>query len=277
MRAGTRAIPRGAWRVGLACALLVLLAAWPPAAAKTESPALPPRVVDQAGVLSPADRETLEKRVDAIAAARGTQVGVLLVPTTGAEGAERYAARIREEWKLGQPGRDDGVLILIARDDRRARLDVGPGLAATLTEDAVTRVLLERMTPRLQEGAYTEAIRAAVDSIERLLAGEILPPSSVEPEPPDVSAPNVDPPALLAIAAGSAFIGLFLHFILSPWIAGLLTLAPMVIVALWIPGEVGLVVILALGAWLFAFFVHRLLMRGARASAPGGRKGRRRA
>lgn len=113
------------WRAWLAALLLMLVL---PAAADVAVPALRARVTDLTATLDAAQQATLEKKLADFEAKKGAQVAVLMVPTTEPETVEQYAVRVEEAWKLGRKGVDDSVLLLIARNDRKLRIETGYGL-----------------------------------------------------------------------------------------------------------------------------------------------------
>lgn len=155
--------------------LFVLLLCGSPVAAEV---AVPPvaRVSDQTGTLTPADVAALERTLADFEALRGSQIAVLLVPSTAPETVEQYALRVAEAWKLGRKGVDDGALLLVAKNDRALRIEVGYGLEGVLTDIATRRIVSDVITPRLREGDYAGGIRAGVDRMMRLIEGEPLPP-----------------------------------------------------------------------------------------------------
>lgn len=140
--------------------------------------AVPPvaRVSDQTGTLTPADVAALERTLADFEALRGSQIAVLMVPSTAPETVEQYALRVAEAWKLGRKGVDDGVLLLVAKNDRALRIEVGYGLEGVLTDIAAKRIVSDVIAPRFREGDYAGGLRAGVDRMMRLIEGEPLPP-----------------------------------------------------------------------------------------------------
>lgn len=166
-------------------------------------PALHARVTDAAGALSPADESRLESRLAAIERAKGAQIAVLIVDTTAPEAVEQYAFRAAEQWKLGRKAVDDGVLILLAMKDRAYRMEVGYGLEGAIPDVTAKRILDDVMRPYLRSGDVAGGLIAAVDAVEKILAGEAL------PEP--VSRNRPGPDAVIPVLAG----GLILTAILT--------------------------------------------------------------
>ncbi|MEN9788824.1 MAG: hypothetical protein RLZZ473_888 [Pseudomonadota bacterium] len=142
-------------------------------------PELKTRVTDLADVI-PADREAaLEATLAEFERRKGSQIAVLLVPSTAPEEIEQYSIRVVDAWKLGRKAVDDGALLIIATDDRRLRIEVGRGLEGVLTDLTSNRIITEIIRPRFRDGDYAGGVEAGVDRIIRLVDGEPLP----EPEP----------------------------------------------------------------------------------------------
>ena len=156
-------------------AALLLLAALPgaqPAAAEVQVPFLSGRIVDLAEMISPAAEQRLEVELEALENINGAQLAVLTVPTLDGEAIETFALRVVETWKLGQEKQDNGVLLLIARDDRKMRIEVGYGLEGALPDVIAKRILAERLTPRFQAGDFDGGITDAVNTISGVVRGE---------------------------------------------------------------------------------------------------------
>ena len=118
----------------------------------------------------------LEQKLAAFEAVKGSQVAVLIVPTTRPETIEQYAIRVAEAWKLGRKGIDDGVLLVIAKQDRTLRIEVGYGLEGGWPPDAVAkRIVEETIIPILRQGDFATAISAGVERIMSVIEGEPLP------------------------------------------------------------------------------------------------------
>ena len=151
--------------------------------AALEVPYLSGRVVDEAGLLSAAEKTRIEGRLAAIEKQRGSQIAVLTIPSLGGEVLEDYSLRVAETWKLGRDAFDDGALLLVARDDRQMRLEVGYGLEPVLTDATSRRILDDVMRPRFRAGDFAGGIEDAVLAIDGVLAGDenaLPPPSSGE-------------------------------------------------------------------------------------------------
>lgn len=132
-------------------------------------------VTDLTNTLSPDQRATLEQDLSAFSQRKGSQIAVLLVPTTEPEPIEQYALRVAEAWKLGRKGVDDGVLFLVAKDDRAMRIEVGYGLEGVIPDAVAKRIISEIVTPYFKQGDVYGGVDAAVERLIRLIDGEPLP------------------------------------------------------------------------------------------------------
>lgn len=152
--------------------------------------AVPPiaRVVDQTGTLSSSDVSTLEQKLKDFEERKGSQVAVLVVPTTAPETIEQYSLRVVEQWKLGRKKIDDGALLIIAKDDRKLRIEVGYGLEGVLTDFTSKRIIDEIITPKFRNGDFGGGISDGVDKILSVIDGEPLPAPAKKSNPVDLSA-----------------------------------------------------------------------------------------
>jgi uncharacterized protein len=170
----TAAAPLRSW----AASLLVLLAlcAMPALAqAPSKIPAFDSPVVDTTGTLDAATREQLEQQARALQQRKGSQLQVLMIPSTQPEDIEAYAVRAFESFKLGRKGVDDGVLLVVAKDDRKVRIEVGYGLEGAIPDIAAGRVIQEYMVPKFRQGDYAGGVVDATAQLVRLVDGEPLP------------------------------------------------------------------------------------------------------
>ncbi len=162
--------------------VFIVIAPWQAAAAQTlrPVPALTARVIDETGTLQPSDRQALEARLAAIEQRNGSQVVVLMVPTTRPEDLAAYANRVGNDWKIGRRDVGDGVLVLVALQDRQMRIEVAKALEGAIPDIAAARIIDEAMKPRFRENDYAGGLMAAVDQIGARIAGEALPPPAAE-------------------------------------------------------------------------------------------------
>lgn len=161
---------------GLVVALLgVFLAGLAAAQDVLPVPALSGRVIDQTGTLSAAQAQALTDKLAAIEQRRGSQVVVLMVPTTAPEDIAAYAQRIADTWKLGRKDVGDGVLVVVAKNDRRMRIEVMKALEGALPDLLARRIVAEQMTPAFKAGDFAGGLNAALDRIDAAIGGEGLP------------------------------------------------------------------------------------------------------
>ena len=138
-------------------------------------PKLEARVTDLTGTLTAGQQAELEQRLADFEARKGAQIAVLLVPTTEPEQIEQYSIRVVEAWKLGRKMVDDGVLLIMAKNDHALRIENGYGLEGVLTDAATNRIIQDTMVPLLRQGQFFAAISAGIEQIMRLVDGEPLP------------------------------------------------------------------------------------------------------
>ena len=138
-------------------------------------PELSGRVVDETGLLTRAEQNTLELKLDRLERDQGSQVAVLIVNSTKPESIAQYSIRVAEQWKLGRADVDDGILLLIAKDDRKFRIEVGYGLEGAVTDYDSKIILDQYMMPQFKSGNYYDGITQAVDLLTILIKGEDLP------------------------------------------------------------------------------------------------------
>ncbi|MGE8228904.1 TPM domain-containing protein [Stenotrophomonas hibiscicola] len=176
---------RNAWqRVGLALLLCLLPL---PVLAAASIPALDDPVVDTANALSASTRATLREQALQLQARKGAQLQVLVVPSVGDDGIEAYAQRVFEQWQLGRADVDDGVLLLVAVQDRRVRIQTGYGLEGTIPDAYAARIIDKAIVPRLREGDLDQGLLDGSKVLVALIDGEPLPPQE------DSSARNLLP------------------------------------------------------------------------------------
>ena len=166
---------RSEWLAGL---FLLFVAGWVAAQTLQPIPALSSRVTDLTATLSADQRSSLEEKLAAFERQKGAQVAVLIVPTVKPETIPEYALRVVESWKLGRKGVDDGVLLLIAKEDRKLRIEVGYGLEGALNDATAKRIISETISPRFKQGDFYGGIDSGLETMLRVVGGESLP----EPE-----------------------------------------------------------------------------------------------
>ncbi len=141
--------------------------------------ALPPlthRVTDLTATLDAGQIQTLESRLAEFEKNKGAQLAVLIVPTTQPEAIEQFGIRVVEAWKLGRKGVDDGALLLVAKDDRALRIEVGYGLEGVLNDATANRIIDEIIVPRFKRGDFYPGIESGLAAMMQVVNGEPLPP-----------------------------------------------------------------------------------------------------
>jgi uncharacterized protein len=162
----------------LLCFLLVASASWAQDLAPV--PALTARVTDLTRTLTPDQSAKLEQKLAAFEARKGSQIAVLIVPTTRPEAIEPYSIRVVEQWKLGRKGVDDGALLLVAKNDRALRIEVGYGLEGVLPDATANRIIEDIIVPRFKTGDLYAGVDAGVDAMIKVVDGEPLPPPQTQ-------------------------------------------------------------------------------------------------
>lgn len=149
-------------------------------------PAFDSPVVDTTGTLDAASRQQLAQQALALQQRKGSQLQILMVPTTAPEAIEPYAVRAFEQFSLGRKGVDDGVLLVVAKDDRKVRIEVGYGLEGAIPDIAAGRVIQEYMVPKFRQDDYAGGLTDATAQLVKLIDGEPLPePVATHPTGPD--------------------------------------------------------------------------------------------
>ncbi|TWA91040.1 TPM domain-containing protein [Bradyrhizobium stylosanthis] len=214
-----------------------------PASADVAVPQLTGRVVDQTGTLSSSDIAALTQKLRDFETRKGSQVAVLIVPTTQPETIEQYAIRVAEAWKIGRKKIDDGAILVVAKNDRHLRIEVGYGLEGALTDVTSRRIIDEIITPKFRTGDFGGGISDGVDRMIKVIDGEPLPVPS-----PTVNFGNIDDLAPLFIVTLFASLGVggFFRAMLGRLVGSLATGGIIAVLSWIILGSAALA--LALGA-----------------------------
>ena len=162
--------------------LAALLVGWSAlGAAQVPVPALTGHVIDQTGTLTAEQKVALEQSLSAFEAKKGSQIAVLMIRTSAPEQIEPYALRVAEQWKLGRKKIDDGAILVVAKDDRAVRIEVGYGLEGPLNDATSKRIISETILPKFKQQNFYGGIAAGVGQIIRVVDGERLPAASSRP------------------------------------------------------------------------------------------------
>ena len=168
------------WRALAAIVLAATLGSTAWAQSVLPVPALTARVIDQTGTLDAAQKKALEAKLASLEKAKGSQVVVLMVPTTAPEDIASYTQRVGDTWKIGRKDVGDGVLLVVAKDDRKMRIAPAKTLEGAVPDVLAARIIDETMKPLFRAGDFAGGIGGAVDQITGLINGEALPPPQWE-------------------------------------------------------------------------------------------------
>ena len=166
----TRALPSGWLRLAVALGV-VLLAATAPAQA-LELPRLTAHVNDYASLLPSEEAQRLETRLSNFEAKTKHQFALLIVPNMGGLPIEEYAIKVAEAWRLGDKQRDDGLLMVVAQQERKMRIEVGYGLEGEIPDAIAARIVRDVLRPAFQRGQYAYGVAAAFDQLIRVAGGD---------------------------------------------------------------------------------------------------------
>ena len=189
--------------------LLCALTAW----GQVAVPQLSRRVTDLTATLSADQVAALDGKLAAFEAKKGSQIAVLIVPTTQPEDIAQFGIRVADQWKIGRKKIDDGVILIVARDDRKLRIEVGYGLEGAIPDAIAKRVIAETITPFFKAGDFYGGIDAGVQQLMGLIEGEPLPP----PSAPDNGG---DDGAFVILIVGGIVAGWLLSLLMSRPAAG---------------------------------------------------------
>jgi uncharacterized protein len=249
--------------------LLALLLCWAFSAwADVAVPPLTGRVVDQTGTLSADDIATLTQTLRGLELRKGSQVAVLIVPTTEPETIEQYSIRVAEAWKIGRKKVDDGALLVVAKNDRKLRIEVGYGLEGALTDVTARRVIDEIITPKFKSGDFAGGISAGVDRIIGVVDGEPLP--APEPQQSFGGSDRFDlmfnPLIIFGIFVGGAILRTVLGRLIGSVAAG----GAVGVLAWFLIGSLVFSVISALVAFAFTMFAESTASSNGRSGGWSG-------
>jgi uncharacterized protein len=240
------------------------------AAAEVAVPELTGRVVDQTGTLSASDIDTLTQRLKDLQTRKGSQVAVLIVPTTQPETIEQFSIRVAEAWKIGRKKIDDGALLVVAKDDHKLRIEVGYGLEGALPDVTARRIIDEIIVPHFRSNDFAGGISAGVDRIILIIGGEPLPAPQPEASHGSISSDLASfifsPFGLIGyVAVAAAMRGLLGRLLGSGVTAGVVG------AVIWfVLGSIAVSAIFGLAAFFLTMFADGIMA----ASQQAGRSGR---
>lgn len=236
-------------------------------AASTEGlqpiPALSTPVTDVTNTLSAPEQQALTQKLASFAQEKGSQIAVLIVPTTQPEDIAQYSLRVAEAWKIGREKEDDGVLVVVAKSDRKMRVEVGYGLEGAIPDAIAKRIVSDVMAPYFRQGDFAGGLNAATDQLMALISGEALPAPKASASAKTSFFDLLPILMFVAIFSGMVLRGIFGKFFGSALNSGALGLL------VWILGGAILTIVLV----VLAAFVFTLAMGGGRGGGFGGMPG----
>lgn len=235
-----------------------------PAFAQIPLPPLEARVTDLTGTLTAGQQSALEEKLSAFEARKGAQIAVLILPTTKPEDIAQFGIRLAEKWKIGRDAPDDGVIFIVAKDDRAMRVEVGRGLEGTLTDITANRVINDTVAPLFKQGDFYGGVNAGLDQMIRVIDGEPLPAPDQRWQPSIGDRGGPFPVLIMALLFGGLFLRIFIGRALAAFVAATLEAA-----VIWFATSS-----FAFAAWTFVgFFVLVLLLGGGAGGRSSGRSG----
>lgn len=246
--------------------VLVLLLALPAQAQVLPVPLLSARVIDQTGTLSAEQVGSLSGKLEALEQRRGAQVVVLLVPTTAPEDIATYAQRIADSWKIGRRDVGDGLLLVVAKNDRQVRIEVAKALEGAVPDAAAGRIINEAITPAFRAGDFAGGLNAAVDRLAARIAGENLPGPSSGGERQQASRGVGLQDLALFLFLGVPIVGAMLKGVFGSKVGSVLTGGAVGGIGWWITSSL----LLGAGAGLIALLLVGVMGAGGRGGRGGG-------
>ena len=231
-------------------------------------PALSGRVIDQTATLTPAQAAALSAKLEAIETQRGAQVVVLVVPSTAPEDIAAYAQRVADTWKIGRRAVGDGLLIVVAKNDRSVRIEVAKTLEGAIPDVLAGRIISEQIVPAFRAGDFAGGLNTAVDRLGQLIAGEKLAPPAPRQGAAAPRSRGFDLQDLaIFLFVGVPILGALLKGVFGSKLGSLATGAAVGGIGWWLTASA----LIAGGAGLIALFLVGVMgMGGSRGSGLGG-------
>ena len=247
--------------LALAAALVAATAAAPDL---VPVPPLTGRIVDLTGSLTPAQTRELDASLALLEQRKGAQIAVLMLPTTAPEPIETYSIRVAEAWRIGRGGVDDGIVVVVALQDRAMRIEVGYGLEGAVPDAVARRLIEEHFLPGFRQGDYFAGLRAGLGRLVAVVEGEPLPPPQRVRPGSERGAPFDYLPLLLFVVFG---LGGVLRLMLGRVGAASAAGAVAGVAGWWIAGSLLIALLLAMAGFVLT------LLGGAGGFLPRGRSG----
>jgi len=233
-------------------------------------PKLTAHVVDLTGTLTADERASLDAKLVEFERARGSQVAVLLVPSIGSEAIEDFATRVTDQWQLGRKGVDDGVLLVVAKEQRKLRIQTGRGVQGTLTDALSKRIVSDVIAPRFRSGDFAGGLDAGVDAIIKAVEGEELPLPEVRKSGHRVESLGSLSNLLLFAFFLVPVVGMILRGLVGRFFGAGLTSGITGLAAWLVLGSLGIGILAALIAFIIVLFSGSGIGRGIGPGIGGG-------
>ncbi len=242
------------WRVLLVCSLLMSGMQVHAAKGLVDIPPLSTAVTDLTQTLSAEELTALNEKLTQFAQQSGSQVAVLILPTTQPEDIAQFGIRLADAWKIGREKQDDGVIVIVAKQDRKMRIEVGYGLEGAIPDAVAKRIIAEQLSPAFKQGQFYQGMHVATDTLIKLIQGEQLPaPAKRQPAAGQQGLMHWLP--ILMFAA--IFLGAILRGMLGAFFGSALTGGALAVLA----GFLG-ATLLVMGLVGLAAFIFTLAMGG---------------
>jgi uncharacterized protein len=218
-------------------------------------PALTSPVTDTTQTLSSQEQAALANKLTQFSQQKGSQIAVLIVSTTQPEGIEQFSIRVAEAWKIGREKEDDGVIVVVAKNDRKIRIEVGYGLEGAIPDLYAKRIISEQVSPNFKQGDFYAGLNAATDQLIKLIEGEKLPAPSKSAQSDNMLA-GMSFENVLLLTAIATLVGVSIfkpvlgRFLGAATTSGLVGSAAGLLSGLWPLG-----VMIALGSFVFGLFM----------------------
>ena len=226
-------------------------------------PALSSPVTDLTNTLSTTEQQALAQKLSVFSQEKGSQIVVLIVPTTQPEDIAQYSLRVAEAWQIGRDKEDDGVIILLAKNDRKMRIEVGYGLEGAIPDAIAKRIVSDVMAPKFRQGDFSGGLNAAVDQLMALVSGEAL-PAPIKKQSGASSFFDYLP----ILMFGAIFSGVVLRAIFGKFFGSALNGGALGLLVWVLGGALLTVILVVVAAFIFTFAMGG--GRGAGYGYPGG-------
>ena len=249
--------------------LMAVLLGAGPTWGETALPPLTGRVVDQTGTLDTGELQSLTQRLADFETRKESQVAVLIVATTAPESIEQFSIRVADQWKLGRKKIDDGAILVVAKDDRTLRIEVGYGLEGALTDAISNRIIDETIVPRFRRQDFAGGVDAGVTQMMAVIDGEPLPASS----PPGWSKRDAQQlPSFVPIVLGLAIVLAGVLPAIFGRLGGSMATGAVVGAVTWgLAGALSMAIVVGIGAMAFALMGGMGLLGALGGGYRGGR------